>query len=322
MSDPARAAGRLLRWYPPSWRARYGEEFAEMLLADLQDRPRSWRRGADVACHGLRARLSCAGLAGRGQAPGVQLAALAGALAVFAVLSAAMLAQLATGWQWASPQSASVAGATMIMTLAAGCAGLTGLAGLVPVLWQVVHAAGRRELRAGRPAGLAVASAAALVTGARHFANSWPGTGGTGASHHLVPGGLAAFSWASTLSVSSFWAHPALLARFPAAELAWMAASPVAGIVLVAAGATAVRRLELPPGLVRYLSRVACAASAAAALFLAGAAVWLLGDGGGEAGLFRPGLVDGAELLIMGLALAVALRLARGLSRPGAVLAA
>jgi hypothetical protein len=31
--------------------------------------------------------------------------------------------------------------------------------------------------------------------------------------------------------------------------------------------------------------------------------------------LFRPGLVDGAELLVMGLALTVALRLARTLSR-------
>ena len=35
-ADPAaRQVARLLRWYPASWRARYGEEFAELLLADL-----------------------------------------------------------------------------------------------------------------------------------------------------------------------------------------------------------------------------------------------------------------------------------------------
>ena len=248
MTEPARSARRLLRWYPRSWRDRYGEEFAALLVADLQDRPRSWRRGIDVAGHGLRARLSCAGLTGRGQPAAARLATLAAALGLVAVLGAAMLAQLATGWQWASPPSPSVAGATMIMTLAACCAALTGVAGLVPVLWHIARAARRRDRPVRRQAALAAGCAVALVAGARHFANSWPGTGGTGASHHLVPGGLAAFGWASTLSVSSFWAHPSLLARFPAAELAWMAASPVAGTVLIVAAGTAVRRLDLPPG--------------------------------------------------------------------------
>jgi hypothetical protein len=33
-AGPAARAGRLLRWYPAGWRARYGEEFAELLLAE------------------------------------------------------------------------------------------------------------------------------------------------------------------------------------------------------------------------------------------------------------------------------------------------
>lgn len=32
-----RHAARLLRWYPAAWRARYGAEFTELLLADPQD---------------------------------------------------------------------------------------------------------------------------------------------------------------------------------------------------------------------------------------------------------------------------------------------
>jgi len=308
-------AARLLRWYPASWRARYGEEFAELLLADLAEQPRNWRRSADVAAHGLLARIAVTGLTARAQPPAVQTATLGCALAAFGTLGVAMLAQLATGWQWVSPGSPSVAGATVLMTLAAGCIAITGLAAVVPVLGLILLAARRRNGRVVRPAGLAMACGVALVAGARQFQNSWPGTGGTGADHSLVPGGVAAFGWSSTLSVSSFWVHPALLVRFPVTELAWMAGSPVIGIALIIAAAAAVRRLALAGGVVRYLSRLACAACLAAGAFLAGATIWVVGQGSGDAGLFRPGLVDGAELLVMALALAVAVRLTASLSR-------
>jgi hypothetical protein len=316
-----RQAARLLRWYPASWRDRYGEEFAELLLADLAEQPRNWRRSADVAAHGLLARVALTGLTARAQPPSVQLATLGCALAAFGTLGVAMLAQLATGWQWVSPSSPSVTGATVLMTVAAACIAITGLAAVVPLLGRILLAARQRDGRVIWPAGIAVACAAALVAGARHFQNSWPGTGGTGAEHGLVPGGVAAFGWSSTLSVSSFWVHPALLVRFPAAELAWMAASPVIGIALMVAAATAVRRLALAVGVVRYLSRLARAACVAAGAFLAGATIWVAGQGGGDAGLFRPGLVDGGELLAMTTALAVAVRLTGALRRVSGVTA-
>ena len=60
-----RRAERLLAGYPTAWRARYGEEFVELLLADIEERPRSWRRTADVVANGGLARLRVAGLAGR-----------------------------------------------------------------------------------------------------------------------------------------------------------------------------------------------------------------------------------------------------------------
>jgi hypothetical protein len=312
----ARRAARLLRWYPRSWRARYGAEFAELLRADLAEQPRNWRRSANVAAHGLLARCAVTGLPAGPQSPAIQMATLGCALAAFGTLGVAMLAQLATGWQWGSPGSSSVTGATVLMAVAAAGIAAVGLAAGVPVVGCVLRRIGRRDRRVTRPAGLALTCAAALITGARHFQNSWPGTGGTGAEHSLVPGGVAAFGWASTLSMSSFWVHPALLSRFPVAELAWMAASPVAGIVLLIAAATVVRRLELPGGVVRYLVRLARGACLAAAVFLAGGTIWVLGQGGGPAGLFRPGLVDGGELLVMTVALAVAVRLAGALGVP------
>jgi hypothetical protein len=310
-----RQAARLLGWYPASWRARYGEEFAELLLADLAEQPRNWRRTADVAAHGLLARIAFTGLTGPAQPAAVQMATLGCALAAFGTLGVAMLAQLATGWQWVSVASPSVAEATVLMTVAAACIAGIGLAAVVPLLGRILVAVRQRDGRVTKPAGLAVACAIALVAGAQHFQNSWPGTGGTGADHSLVPGGVAAFGWSSTLSVSSFWVHPALLIRFPAGELAWMAASPVIGITLMIAAARAVRRLALAGGVVRYLSRLARGACLAAATFLAGAAIWLVGQGGGDGGLFRPGLVDGAELLAMAIALALAMRLTGAISR-------
>jgi hypothetical protein len=56
------AAARLLRWYPKGWRSRYGEEFTELLISDISERPGSWARTADVARGGIVARL--AGLTG------------------------------------------------------------------------------------------------------------------------------------------------------------------------------------------------------------------------------------------------------------------
>lgn len=65
MSEPAgRRASRLLRWYPKAWRSRYGEEFADLLIADVGERPRSWTRTVDVARGGIVARFAAAGLCG------------------------------------------------------------------------------------------------------------------------------------------------------------------------------------------------------------------------------------------------------------------
>ena len=91
MSGPRERAARLLRWYPRDWRARYGEEFTELLIADLAERPRSAARTADVIRGGIVARLTDAGLCGfapdgaerAGKRARASLASLACCAAVF-----------------------------------------------------------------------------------------------------------------------------------------------------------------------------------------------------------------------------------------------
>jgi hypothetical protein len=91
-------AARLLRWYPKAWRSRYGEEFTELLIADLDERPRSRSRTADVIRGGIVARLADAGLSGYAPEAAAQvrasLASLVCCAAVFLGFGGAMWSQL------------------------------------------------------------------------------------------------------------------------------------------------------------------------------------------------------------------------------------
>ena len=94
----ARRAERLLRWYPSEWRARYGDEFAELLISDMSEQPRSLKRPVDVAVSGVVARLAYAGLnpsnLEHSERTRRTLLAFACAAAVFVTFGLGMWAQL------------------------------------------------------------------------------------------------------------------------------------------------------------------------------------------------------------------------------------
>ena len=310
-------AARLLRWYPKAWRSRYGEEFTELLIADLGERPRSRSRTADVIRGGIVARLADAGLCGYAPEAAAQvrasLASLVCCAAVFLGFGGAMWSQLTIGWQWSEPDTAGVTVATFVTSGAMLVFAVLALLAALPAAWSVASRVARRQSRGLLgPSLLFLAGLAVVVVGGRHFGNGWPGTGGhPWARQGLVPGGVAAFSWASTLSVSSFWAHPAALAAFPPAELAWMALSPLAVACVVAGAATAVRRTELSPGVLGFEARVGAAACVTMAVFLGGCCAWIAGRAPGPGNLFHPGVIDVAGVAVMTVALAIARQAAR-----------
>jgi hypothetical protein len=320
VSGPPERAARLLRCYPRAWRARYGEEFTELLVADLAERPRSPARTADVIRGGIVARLTEAGLCGlapdgaerAGRRARASLASLACCAAVFLGFGTAMWSQLAIGWQWSAPDTAAAV-ATVVMSVAMLALAVLALLAALPVARVVAARIARGRVRdLLGPSALFLAGLTVMVVGSRHFGNGWPGTGGHPWTRlGPVPGGVAAFSWASTLSVSSFWAHPAALAAFPAAELTWMALSPLALACLVAGAATAVRRAELSSALLRSEGRLAAAACVSMAVFLGAGCVWLAGRTAPPGSLFHPGAIDVAGLAVMALTLGVACQAAR-----------
>lgn len=321
----ARRARQLVRWYPASWRQRYGEEFCALLEDELCERPHSARRALDVARSGLVARTSATGLGTpltfERQAPAT-LAWLTVSLGAFLALGVALWSQLLVGMQWTNPGTADTTAGTLVMSLGVLVLAVVGATALVPVLAAVAMGLGRPgKGRLVVPVLIAAASAAVLAVGARRFENGWPGTGG----HHawpdqgLVPGGVAAFLWAATLSITSYWAHPGALGHFPVSEVHWMAASPLAIVGLIAGGATTLRRLQLGGRLARFELHCARVAVGAMAVVLVGAALWLTDTSARPpsvpSNLFHVGAIDLAAGAVMAVALLVALRaVGRGLS--------
>lgn len=321
--DVAPRATRLLRWYPKSWRARYGDEFTELLISELAEQPRSWGRTWDVIRSGLAARLSSAGLGGRTPDPSLQvrasLAALGCAMAGFLVFGTAMWSQLTIGWQWSPPDTTATAAAMVVMSGTMVLFVALAVLAALPVAWNAVTRLARRQWRGlVGPSALVLGGGALLIAGSRHFGNGWPGTGGHAWAHQgLVPGGVAAVSWSSTLSISSYWAHPGTLSSFPAAEIAWMAVSPMAVVCVVVGAAKALLRLELSPRTLRYEARLSAAAALGMVVFLGACCAWVLDGGPGPRNLFHTGAIDVAGLVVMAGALVVAYKASSRAQRAG-----
>jgi hypothetical protein len=321
----ARRARRLVRSYPRAWRERYGEEFTQLLVDDITERPRSLSRTVDVLRSGALARIAETGLTGNALEPHRQVRAGLGVVGLsasaFLAAGLAIWSQLTVGWQWSAPASGATKAGMLVMTgtmvafvVAVGFAS-------APLVWVVC-----RELVRGRRAALVVpiiavgAGGLALVLGGIHFGQGWPGTGGhPWSGRGVVPDPVARFCWAATLWITSYWAHPGSLASFPGSEIAWMVVSPIALAAVLIGAAFTLRRLPLSARLLRYESWLGITAAIVMAAFLAGASSWVVSGGPAPRGLFRVGAIDWVALAVMAVSMSLAFRGAQrtlGVHRP------
>lgn len=306
-------AERLLRWYPHRWRERYGEEFADLLVADIEERPQCRRRTADVAANGVVARLSVGGL-GRGPVvhPQSALATVGVAVGGFLAAGVSLWSQLMVGWRWSPPDSRAVTVGIVAMSIAVVYLAVIGVLAAAPVV-----AALSRAVRSGEsrplvlPTALMVAGALILIVGGHHLQAAWPGNGGhPWRFQRLVPGGVAGFGWSETLGISAYWAHPADLLALPPGEFAWMLVSPVVLAATVISAGRVLRGVTLSDRALAYEARLARAAAGGMLPALGAAAWWVIESRSGSSVVFRAGSLD--LLLIAGMAGAV---LVAGLAR-------
>jgi hypothetical protein len=307
MSDADRSrerAGRLLRWYPRSWRERYGEEFAELLVADLEDQPRSWRRTADIAVSGLGARLSTAGL-GRGPIghPQAALAAVGAATVGFGACGLSLWSQLIVGSRASLPDSQAVKTSLVVMSVGVAYLAIMALLAAGPVIAAAVKSLrGNEARRIIGPIALTILGATVLVVGGHHLQGGWPGT--VGRPGQLVPGGVAGFGWAETLALTAYWAHPSELFELPTNQLLWTLLSPVTFAATLASGVKVVRRVTLSPAALDFEARLATVSAIGMVGYLASAAWWVLDSPTDPNAVFRAGSLD--VLLVAGMVIALA----------------
>jgi hypothetical protein len=313
----AKRARRLLRCYPHVWRARYGDEFTQLLIDDMSERPRSMRRTADVIRTGLLARAASAGLAGDALEPQQQircgLAAVGCALIAFLAFGVAIWSQLTIGWQWSAPAAPATKTAMLVMSAVILVFVVLALLAAIPLAWTLFRTCVRGRVGGPfAPMTSVVLGAALLVVGSIHFGHGWPGTGGhPWAGRDIVPGPVARFCWAATLWITSYWAHPGALASFPTSEITWMVVSPIALLAVLVGAANTLRRLSFSHRVLRYESWLGTAAALAMAGFLAGASCWIISGSPAPHGLFRVGAIDLVALVVMAVALILAFRAAQ-----------
>lgn len=316
-----RRARRLLHWYPHSWRERYGEEFSALLVDSINADGLTLHGAFDIARAGCVARWRAGGLARESSAnaaPGAELAWVLGATGVFLFLANGVWSQLEVDWQWGRPWDVATMVGFAVMTISLGT--------LVLAIIGLCCAAVVGGLRAGAPSvrrlvvpvGVAAAGWVVFVAGAVHFAARWPGTGAHPWSlQGVIPGGVGAFSWSATLSLTTYWFHPNQLAAFPTSEVLWMAISPLAVLAAIGGSAAAVTRLRVHSSKTSFESGFSGALGLSMVTFAAGAAIWLADGATGQPHLmFHKGLINVLELLALSVAVLVVRRASLSVTAP------
>lgn len=280
--NPGRRAKRLLRWYPPTWRERYGDEFVDHLEQEYADRPLDFRRSLNVAIKGLVARAEDIGLSHTSLNPsGQPRAALGTSFASIALMVVVMInfwSRAMLLWSGRRYHPIPVSATTGILTVAIGL--------MVVVLVVVVSAVAvlvARQILRGRgrrlvgPSVLALASGGYLLYAAQRFPSLLaPYVDGVHGFRQLSlsnPGGsIANFAqviWELTQSWVAPWSQGIPAGPFTIQNVIDDCV-PLAMFAFGVALALVIRRVELPRANNRLvLSTIALLGTFTAAFFVA-----------------------------------------------------
>lgn len=244
-----------MRWYPPEWRARYGDELAACIDDELDGRRPGARMRLSVAAAGLRQRVRSAGLAGDGTTPEARLRA--GALVVFASWAGLLIGAMA------------FLKAAEHFSVAAVLSHGHGLSVAAFDAFRVLALAGAVSVAAG--------AAVALPATVRHLRS-----GGWELSRRsiLAALGLTGATGLATVVLAQ-WAHHLTYHQRNGGLVGYGIAFACWGLLLVAtvatwtgAGIGVARRIELDRGVLRVEGWLAVAVAAVVAGSAIATAVW------------------------------------------------
>ena len=231
---------RLLRWYPRTWRERYGEELLALIQDTLDEGRPTWRLRLGVIWGGLRERGHQAGRAVRAAAklavrPGLAAMLVAGTIIALLPENLSESPPPARGWQAAAAFDAVLAAVALTgaVVLASGLAALPALVrflragGWPKIRRRVAWAAGATVAAGGGLAGLT------LVVGSRSPAQldaSWAYLAGWLATGLAIA--VAIGLWATAAAATA--RHLTLVPRVRAVQLVLGAVAATLVTVVVA----------------------------------------------------------------------------------------
>lgn len=288
--EVARRAARLLRWYPPAWRQRYGDEFADHLEQEIADRPRDLARTANVAYKGLVARVADAGLSSDQVDERALTRAATGTTFVLSALVAfvalAFWSRVMALWNGYHRASVPNSIATGVVTVATGLILLTLFVMVLGIAVLVVRQLVRRQVRRlVVPSSVAVVAGGFLLYAARYvprelaaYMRGVPGYPGTRVSDlgQFIKA-IAQVTWGETQRWIALWTQGQTSTPRMATVVNDLV--PVALLVFGIAIALLVRRLELPRVAERLGFAVVALLGALSAAFFIGYLLWI-GVGG------------------------------------------
>jgi hypothetical protein len=283
--DNTQRARRLLRWYPPSWRERYGEEFVDHLEQEFEDRPHNLGRSVNVVRKGVVARLGDVGLASSVATPEAQPRA---ALGTSVALVALMLVVMVNFWSrsmltWSGrqyhpiPVSATTGALTFAVAFLLLMLAAIVIAIAICAARQILRGRGRRL--AG-PSTLAVASGAFLLYAARLFPRLlFPYIHGAHGLHGMSlsrPGQLIANTAQVIWETTQRWVDPWNPGIAPISSVQGVVdhCVPLAMFVFGIAIALLIRRVEIPQRIARLVFPTLAFLGALTGVFFVAYLVW------------------------------------------------
>ncbi|HEY6623990.1 MAG TPA: hypothetical protein VIX85_09180 [Acidimicrobiales bacterium] len=260
---------RLLRWYPPAWRERFGDELAAMIEDTEGGSHLSLRFRLSIVRAGVAQRLASAGLVGDQVSRPERLRAgsllVLGAWAVF-VIAGCGFAKFSEHWQGMTPpgaQSVPTASFDFVQIAAVVVAGIIVIGAIVvaPMFSRFIRAGGWPEIRshvrrAAIVSAVTVAATVGVVLWTGHLSQQQRNDG-------LWPYALVVALWAILVA---------------AMVGAW-----------VVAAASAIRHLSLSVTIARVEGSLAVAVCVAMVAMTAATAVWWGTVASAAPGFFRTG---------------------------------